>query len=671
MQKVAYLPLLESVYNKSIGGINLLSNRQYQILNRISNVSQFVTTSQLAKEFNLSERTIQYDIEYLEAMSETLDYHIVRSKSEGVKAFHEKNETNVNGMNSTQIKQYHFSKDERLKLLKLILLEQDRPLSSKTLAEELHVSRRTIASDIKEATQWFEVNKLAMTYIKNKGFIIKGEEADYRNAYVQLLHRYYEEMNDAVIAHFNGTEDLKNIRKLVIKVLKNEEYQLVQTAIEGLILHLFIAIKRLKQNYPLPYTSKVETPSQVNQQYQVAIKLKTEIEHYFNIEFPDSEVELITLHLLASKQSTLNLERHHVSELEELISQFVERLSFEMGIEFFTDHKLIQGLSIHLSPAIYRMQNQLNHINPLHEDIVNEYRELIDMIQKHVTLFENHFDIQFNAHEISYLTLHFASSFERLLNRKRKRIKVILLCGSGVGTSQLLNAKLTNIYPEFDIIEAYSIYEIDEVELMEMNVDMVISTVPMQYKTIKSITVSPLLTQEDIKKLNHIINSKRVENASLDYTTGVSLSDILTDSRIFEVSVKRTFVEAITQTVYPLEQDGIVLNTYKDEIMNKLHELGPYMVIGPHIALIHGSTTHVKGIGMSLGYFKKGVVFNHERFDPVKIIVCLATENTSIHLKALKQLSELLFRDEIRNQLINGQLEDFKKNIRKMEGEIE
>lgn len=92
------------------------------------------------------------------------------------------------------------------------------------------------------------------------------------------------------------------------------------------------------------------------------------------------------------------------------------------------------------------------------------------------------------------------------------------------------------------------------------------------------------------------------------------------------------------------------------------------MVIGPHIALIHGSTTHVKGVGMSLGYFKKGVVFNHDRFDPVKIIVCLATENTNVHLKALKQLSELLFRDEIRNQLINGQLEDFKKNIRKMEG---
>lgn len=90
MQKVAYLPLRESVYNKSIGGINLLSNRQHQILNRISNVSQFVTTSQLAKEFNLSERTIQYDIEYLEAMSETLGYRIVRSKSEGVKAFHEK-----------------------------------------------------------------------------------------------------------------------------------------------------------------------------------------------------------------------------------------------------------------------------------------------------------------------------------------------------------------------------------------------------------------------------------------------------------------------------------------------------------------------------------------------------------------------------------------------------
>ena len=668
MQNIAYLPTVESVYNDGIGGINVLSHRQHLILKRISDSSQFVTTNQLAKEFNLSERTIQYDIEYLEAMSETLGYYIIRNKSEGIRAFSYTSETVENERKSTQIKQYHFSKEERLILLKLILLEQDRPLSSKKLADELRVSRRTIASDMKEATQWFDNNKLSLTYINNKGFIVKGEEGDYRNAYVQLLHLYYEDTNDAVIAHFNAAEDLKNIRKLVIEVLKKEQYPLVQTAIEGLILHLFIAVKRIKQNYLLPYSYKSDTDSPVNQQYEIAIKLKKEIEHYFDVEFPDSEIDLITLHLLASKQSTLNKEYHRVSELEDLISQFVERLSIEMGVEFFTDQKLIQGLSIHLLPAIYRMQNQLNQINPLHENIVVEYGELIDMVQKHVILFESHYDIQFNAHEISYLTLHFASSFERLLSRKRKRIKVILLCGSGVGTSQLLNAKLSNIYPEFDIIEAYSIYEIDEDELMKMNVDIVISTVPTQYQSIKSITISPLLTQEDIKKLNQMINSNRVANASVIHISGIALNDILTDSRIFKISDKMTFEEAITQTVYPLERDGVVSNAYKNEIMYKLNELGPYMVIGPHIALIHGSTTYVNGVGMSLGYFKKGVVFDHHKFDPVKIIVCIATENTKMHLKALKQLSELLFKEEVRKPLINGHLEEFKKNIQKMEG---
>lgn len=97
---------------------------------------------------------------------------------------------------------------------------------------------------------------------------------------------------------------------------------------------------------------------------------------------------------------------------------------------------------------------------------------------------------------------------------------------------------------------------------------------------------------------------------------------------------------------------------YADEIIEQLNAFGPYMVISPHIALIHAKPTHVKGtVGFSLTHYQKGVRFGHEQYDPVYIIVTLATAQPQIHLNALRQLSELIMNDKTRNILLSGNIE--------------
>lgn len=64
-------------------------------------------------------------------------------------------------------------------------------------------------------------------------------------------------------------------------------------------------------------------------------------------------------------------------------------------------------------------------------------------------------------------------------------IKVVLLCGSGIGTSQLLKSKLNHLYPEFHIWDAYSIYQLEESRLLQDNIDYVISTVPCEISAVQ------------------------------------------------------------------------------------------------------------------------------------------------------------------------------------------
>nr|WP_306431311.1 BglG family transcription antiterminator [Staphylococcus hyicus] len=648
--------------------MDVLSNRQQQILTLLLEASQFITISTLAKTFHLSERTIQYDVEYIESMAETGGYRIIRHKTMGIKAMKESDTSHEWVQADVRSRQFHFSKDERQTLLKLMLLEHENPLSTKQLAEELNVSRRTMISDIKDVSKWYRHYHLTLTYINNKGYIVEGNEAHYRHAYVRLLHAYYDNMNDVMIAQLNATSDLKHIRESVISVLKREHYPLVQTAIEGLILHLLIAVRRMKQNNPLPEPNKTYEDKKDDVSYTVASAIKLEIEARFNIVFPDSEIDVMVLHLLSSKRAAISSTRVNEAYMHQTIEKFVDHIGAEMGVAFFTDGKLIQGLCIHLSPALYRLQNHIYQANPLHEKIIHEYQELYDVIVKKIKILEEAYQLKFHAHEISYVTLHFASSFERLMTQRHHKLKVVVVCGSGVGTSQLLNVKLSHVYPEFDIIDAYSIYDISEDELSNMNVDLVISTVPTPYQTIKTVTISPLLTRDDLDVLNAIVNERRAATLLQPEMRGLSLTDVL-HTRVFKIDQSMSYQQAITQGVRPLERDGIVSTDYKEEIMNKLQSLGPYMVISPHIALIHGSTSHVYGVGMSLGHFEKGITFNHLHYDPIYVVICLATENTKLHLKALKQLTELLTNNDIRQQLIDGKLTEFQQHIKQMEGE--
>lgn len=53
-------------------------------------------------------------------------------------------------------------------------------------------------------------------------------------------------------------------------------------------------------------------------------------------------------------------------------------------------------------------------------------------------------------------------------------------------------------------------------------------------------------------------------------------------------------------------------------------------------------------------HYEDGVVFNHERFDPVKVVIVLATSNPHVHLNALGQLSQLIMNETDRQQMMAG-----------------
>lgn len=100
--------------------------------------------------------------------------------------------------------------------------------------------------------------------------------------------------------------------------------------------------------------------------------------------------------------------------------------------------------------------------------------------------------------------------------------------------------------------------------------------------------------------------------------------------------------DAIRIAVKPLEDNGYVEPCYKEEIISNVEKMGPYIVIADNIALPHARPEQgaIKTqIGVTL--FRENVVFEGKDM-PARLFVTLAAKDSSSHLDALMEISELL-----------------------------
>ena len=78
--------------------------------------------------------------------------------------------------------------------------------------------------------------------------------------------------------------------------------------------------------------------------------------------------------------------------------------------------------------------------------------------------------------EISYIATYFQAAVERSVSSKR----VLVVCHSGYGTSQLLATRLKRPFPQWTIVDIVSVHRLSEVDMT--NIDFIVSSVDIDIK---------------------------------------------------------------------------------------------------------------------------------------------------------------------------------------------
>lgn len=116
-----------------------------------------------------------------------------------------------------------------------------------------------------------------------------------------------------------------------------------------------------------------------------------------------------------------------------------------------------------------------------------------------------------------------------------------------------------------------------------------------------------------------------------------TLAEMITEDRVIVHSSATTWQTAIKAAAAPLVADGSIEPAYVDAMIGAVEKFGPYIVLGPHVALAHARPDgSVNRQAMSILTLEHPVAFGHSDHDPVSVVFCLASQDSTSHLSALK-----------------------------------
>ena len=727
-----------------------LKPRVCQILKVLISREEAISIKDLADKFNVSSRTIRYDLDDIKSSIESYDAKLIKKPRVGVYLEGEKDE--LNKIEEELIDIYSFervlSPEERQHLILFRLFQATEPIIIKELEVMLQISKSTIIKDLDKVESWLTDHDLTLVRKTNYGLEIKGEEIDIRHAMMNVLEETANEkelvgflrriqkqaledrnLEPGFFKEFDklvSDIDLTQLESVISFAEKQLGFQFADEAYASLLVHLALAISRLLDGKDIQLPQERLKVIKKSEEYNIAQKIGKIIEQIFEISIPESEIGYVTLHLMGAKLWQKIGDDDYKKLADEDLDQDLIILTKEMvkvvedylGVDLIDDTQLIIGLALHLKPTINRVKYDLPLKNSLLIDVKSKYEEIFEATKRATKILESKLQKEISSDEIGYITLHFGAALERNESvQSNRKLRAVLVCSSGVGTTNLLASKLRKEFSEIKICNVFSVIKLENNEVDLNNIDLIITTIPIDvdYSSIV-LKVNPLLSNKDKEKIQDIIDNKARTFKKVggkhnlkpeeDYsftmqevvdvieeeaiigdkdTLKESLNEFFAakDVKVFDKSRSKQETKAeqeaqqgllkllTVDTIEIVEQvadwqegirllgdslvdEGYIEESYVEQTIKVIKDKGAYVVISPHISLVHARPEDgVINTSIGLALVKEGVNFGHD-YDPVHLLFLLAPEDEVSHLSALAELLKLIDRSDFVDEMLTA-----------------
>ncbi|MBE6052408.1 MAG: transcription antiterminator [Clostridium sartagoforme] len=640
----------------------VISDREKQILDSLLNKNRVIKGEELCTGIGVSSRTIRSDIKELNDALKGNGAKIISEKGKGYLL-----EISNKKVFEVFLNEFNNSKNSILTIRERAEYIIDRLILNEIkgidgiiqidLADELFVSLSSLKNDIKLSKNILLGTKLDIIKNSNKGIAIFGKEDDIRKYILKNLkdNKVFLDRFMEIIKTQLGKDSITKIKESLMNNLKMYNLRLTDIAFNNLLNLIYIMIIRNLNNKIVNYDSNTIESLNKEDKIEISKSICNDLEKTLNIKLSIDGVYFITKYIISSNLIVNEVINNGIKDNcldNKLISGILDEINKLHNIDLSKDSILINFLDNHLSAAINRAKYEIQIENNMLTMIKNKYPFAFELGVLANEIIERNINLSLCEDDIGFLTLHFAAALERLKGNEVKKKRVILVCTTGVGTSLLLKVKLERRFKDnIDIVDTISCYEFNEGLLND--VDLIISTIPLDINSKKVVFIKNLLDKNELKLIEEYIFESN--------TTTINILDVFKEDlfiKPIDGDDKYEIIDGICDYLINL---NYINKKTKEEIIKR--EKLASTEIGDLVAIPHTMHEGIEKSFIAVAILKKAITWEKEKVQIV-FLVGISKKDQIILKSLLEQIYKKILDYDLTLELIksNG-FEDFMKKL--------
>lgn len=537
----------------------MLTNRQEKLLKIFLFENTYVSVENLAKKLTVSERTIYSEINRLSSQG----YKFVTKRGKGYKLENDAKEPDEKFINQVNQNVTH---DRRLEIMSDLLFNK-KIVTLNNLSETYFVSPSSIKNDLKFIENIIFKNvdlnlisdhdgtRIGDINLANKINILFNFN-QYVMDYVHTENMHKTSNRIDILSRYYNPEVIKVCKNIIYSFIRTNNTIIPEVYVESLLSIFISLVSELCSGRHFETNISPLDMKQHAIYISNAVTLLHKASLRLNFRYENSDVEFLSQMLLNYRFEPTSFDSFD----DQLITRIIKNVSDALEIDLTNDNNLFNQLKIHVPPMIYRLKLHTRVKNPFTDQIKLEFSITYNCVWIVLQNLSRELEVDFNEDEIAFLTIYFQLSIEKI----EKIRKILIVCQTGIVTSELLINRIKKSAPSLDIIDVASINEMKELDLNEY--DFVLTTLDTGLIHEKIQYVSPFIKSEELVKLLNfsseeiILDNDNLVNEDINFLPVINQNFRSKDyllTEICETLVNKGFVsEKFYQSLLDREQLG-------------------------------------------------------------------------------------------------------------------
>ncbi|WP_294581937.1 PRD domain-containing protein [uncultured Thomasclavelia sp.] len=594
----------------------MLSNRQNQIIDILTNYNTWITGKELAQMLNVSDRTIRFDIG---AINKYYDCLLIKSNR---RLGYQIDEALLFKQDIETKEIIPQTSRERCVYIIRQLLFKSNEINLIALQDQVFVSGYSIDNDIKK------IRKIISSYpslklVRSKNYIsLQGKESDKRKLYKQLLteetHGNFMNLNS--IAELWSDFNLLEVKDILEDVCDNYSYHIREIDFPMIMIHAGVAFERIINRNYIGKQSNHNLEKKI--EYQISYEFFKRVSQMIDIELVEDEVELFAKLLIGDYQKDDVTKQYNLTA-SQIVMAVIKQVREYFDIDFSKDKDFKLGLEMHLELLLERQQNNVTITNVYLQEIKRKYPLVFEMAVRTGEVISEICHITINENELSFLALHLGAAYDRVNSIKRFRTVVIIPHNQMLSKMCIDKLKL-RFEERMVIVQQFGFFEESMIKRLEP--DLIITTVPLKHNlNILTVQVTLFINYEDESKVFQALNLLDKQRYHEDF---IALIHELMRPDLFHFKNQMPSSTAIIDYLCDeLISKGLASEQYKDDVFKREAVSATSFVNG--FAVPHSIEITSKESCISVMILDKPVKWGD--YD-VKLVLLLAIRDTDNHL---------------------------------------